>query len=98
MVEQGVGRNWREKYPFAEWATNQRRQLPNGDRLVLLRERKTAMSAVLTFFEKDGDLHWVIHIHDYHAKALLMFELLESEAEKHPIPSDYSGLPMFGRF
>lgn len=99
MLEQGIGRNWRDRYPADEWATHKREQLPNGDRIVLLREPATAMSAVLTFYDgDDGDLRWVIHIHDYHAKAERIYELLVDEAERHPIAPDYSEHPYFGRF
>lgn len=97
MLEQGIGRNWRDRYPADEWATHKREQLPNGDRIVLLRERATAMSAVLTFYDgEDGDLRWIIHSHDYHAKAENIYDLLAILPD--PTPSDYSGHPHFGRF
>ena len=99
MLEQGTGRRtWRAKYPHEEWATYLRKQLDNGDRIALLRERQTAMSAVLTFFDRDGELHWVVHIHDYHPKAERMFDLLVAESERHPAPVDYSKHLNFGRF
>lgn len=100
MLEQGVGHSaWRAKYPARDWVTHERRQLANGDWLVLLREPASAMSAVLTFFHKNDDLHWVIHIHDYHPKAEKMFNLLIEEAEHHPWPAvSYQTNPLFGRF
>jgi hypothetical protein len=99
MLEQGVGRRaWRAKYPGEDWLTLKRRQLPNGDRILLTKEFKTTRAAVLTFFDKDFDLHWVVHCDGELTVALAMYELLEKEAEAHPLPSDYSGLPNFARF
>lgn len=100
MLEQGVGHSaWRAKYPARDWVTHERRQLANGDRLVLLREPTSAMSAVLTFFHKDDDLHWVIHADGEFEIVLKMFDLLVEGAERHPWPAaSYQTNPLFGRF
>jgi len=99
MLDQGMGRRaWRNRYPADKWATYQRKQLENGDRLVMLQEKAGMRSAVLTFYHKDNDLHWVIHCDGHITTAKDMFVLLETEAARHPIRADYSALPNFARF
>lgn len=99
MLEQGVGQQaWRDRYPEDEWLISDRRQLANGDRILIAKKLFEDRAAVLTFYDWEHELHWVIHCDGKPEICVRMFELLVEEAERHPIPTDYSGLPNFGRF
>lgn len=101
MIKQGVGRSWRDEYPADEWETYKRHQCPSGDRIVMIRERASMRAALLSFFHKDGDLHWILHADGHSMGVQTYFEGLVKESAFAVVrdhPSDYTALPNFGRF
>lgn len=96
MIKQGIGRSAYDDYPRDTWKAYQRKQLENGDRLVMLREKDSMHAALFTFFDKDDELHWILHA-DGHLYGVKNY--FETYGEQQaPSAEDYSNHPNFGRF
>jgi hypothetical protein len=102
MIESGVGpESWRKIYPSSEWETYRRHQFPAGDRLVMVRHKESMRAAVLSFFHKEGDLHWIVHWDGHSMGTLTCFEQMVARgvtAMDSAPAAEYAELPNFGRF